>query len=86
MTPSNLKECFEALDVLLTPENQEFIQNNSEKTVLARTHHALGQWIRNTWGLWTKGPLYKHFEAQGLHHPDDMSGVIITSYYYLNCS
>jgi hypothetical protein len=44
-------------------------------------HHGLGTWIRNSWGLWSQGPLYWHFQLMGLEHPDDMSGVILTSFW-----
>ena len=45
-------------------------------------HHSLGRWIRNNWGLWKKeGTLYAWFVGLGLHHADDMSGVILTSFW-----
>jgi len=32
-------------------------------------------------GLWTKSDLRKFFEEKGIFHPDDMSGIILTSYH-----
>lgn len=41
-------------------------------------HFGMGMYIRNEWGFWVKeGPLYEELEALGLHHPDDMSGLIL---------
>lgn len=46
-------------------------------------HHAgIGRWMRNNWGLWKGGgKLYDWFIEQGLGHADDMSGVILTTFY-----
>ena len=38
-------------------------------------------WIRNSWKLWSRGKLSKYFNSIGVFHPDDMSGIILTSYY-----
>lgn len=44
-------------------------------------HLSLGMWIRNNWGLWHGSRLAQHFNAMGIDHPDDMSGIILTSYW-----
>ena len=41
----------------------------------------LGMWIRNNWGLWKRKKLADYFNTIGVYHPDDMSGIILTSYY-----
>ena len=42
-------------------------------------------WIRNSWGLWAQGPLWRYFNKMGLEHPDDISSVILSAYRcYLN--
>jgi hypothetical protein len=52
------------------------------KTDLIMTHHNVGRWIRNNCGLWSKeGALYQELAALGLHHPDDMSSVIIKEFW-----
>ena len=38
-----------------------------------------GRCLRNAWGLWGGSPLAKFFNTRGVHHPDDMSGIIMTS-------
>ncbi len=85
--PSNLEECFEVLKLWADPANLEEFKTGS----IAGYHHGLGQNIRNEWGLWwapdwpekynkEETPLHKYFVEMGLHHADDMSGVILKSF------
>lgn len=79
--PNNLEECFEALNNLLSFEDQTwFIQTDSP----LKLHHTLGQWIRNNWGLWQEdSPLHQWFKTTyGLWHADDMSGLILESFWH----
>lgn len=80
--PVDLPDCMRQLDSILTPENKEWILSVEEKDFLARTHLALGIWIRNNWGLWAGSHLATYFDEQEIHHPDDMSGVILRCYYH----
>ena len=80
--PVDLPDCMRQLDSLLTQENKELIRSLEENDFLARTHFALGIWIRNNWGLWAGSRLATYFDGQGIHHPDDMSGVILCCYYH----
>jgi len=80
--PIDLPDCMRQLDSILTPENKEWILSVEEKDFLSRTHLALGMWIRNNWGLWAGSHLANYFDEQGIHHPDDMSGVILRCYYH----
>jgi hypothetical protein len=43
-------------------------------------HFGLGMWIRNNWGLWQQGPLYRSMQAYGFTQPDDMSGAILEGF------
>jgi len=80
-TPKNLEQCFEALNILLFPEDVQEIKNGTEKD-MCKYHFFLGMWIRNNWGLWKKNSkLYDYFKGMGLWHADDMSSVILDSYY-----
>ena len=80
--PVDLPDCMRQLDSILTSENKELIRSLEEKDFLSRTHFALGMWIRNNWGLWAGSRLATYFDEQGIHHPDDMSGVILRCYYH----
>ena len=79
-TPRTLDECFAVLAKKLPAETLVEMQRGSEDD-MSRYHHGLGTWLRNNWGLWDRGPLYQHFHALGLNHPDDMSGVILDSFW-----
>jgi hypothetical protein len=52
-----------------------------EDEFTSNVHMSTGMWMRNNWGLWRRGKLAKHFDSMGIHHPDDMSGIILTSYH-----
>jgi hypothetical protein len=87
--PSNLNECFVVLDDMKIQDMDKNLKMD-EDSFVSLSHFGLGQWIRNEWGLWyvTKTPFWKdtlqgHFRDMGLHHPDDMSGVILRSYHRL---
>ena len=44
-------------------------------------HMGLGMWMRNTWGLWGNSPLATHMRSYGFTHADDMSGVILETFW-----
>jgi len=48
---------------------------------LADAHFGMGMWMRNHWQMWGGGPLAKHFNSLGIHHPDDMSSIVLESYW-----
>lgn len=81
--PTNLSECFTQLDKIFSesPDGDDW-RDESEDKAIADSHHGLGQWIRNNWGLWSEeSSLHQYFKKLGLKHADDMSGVILTSYH-----
>jgi len=78
--PNNLEECYVELDAM-SPEDSDNWIKATEKDAMGMAHHGLGQWLRNNWGLWCGSTLKTYFEGLGLHHADDMSGVILTSYH-----
>jgi hypothetical protein len=80
--PRNLDECVAALDFILSDEDKEEMEDWGEERFTASLHHNLGRWLRNDWGLWDeKSELHKWFKAIGIWHADDMSGIILTTYY-----
>jgi hypothetical protein len=54
---------------------------NASENGMADYHFGLGMWIRNNWGLWGGSRLSQYFNRLGIHHPDDMSGIILDSYW-----
>ena len=80
-TPANLDECFHALEEGL-PQYELDEMRNGSKDDMIRYHHGLGMWMRNNWGLWRgEGPLYEYMAELGLVHPDDMSGLILDTFW-----
>lgn len=81
--PTKLSECFVQLDeILREAPDGDWFKEATENDAIAQSHHGLGTWIRNNWGLWEEdGQLNKYFTNLGLKHADDMSGVILTSYH-----
>lgn len=81
MQPSNLDECFDALKIMLSYEDLDYIKNLQEND-LCTLHHTLGRKIRNDWHLWnSSSPLNKFFNDMGIFHADDMSGIILISFW-----
>ena len=79
--PETLDEALDALGLLLPPDIRECAEEWSEEKFTVRTHHNAGREIRNKWGLWNNSRLSSWFNRRGIKHPDDMSGIILTSYY-----
>ena len=78
--PRTLDECLVVL-AKKTPAHTLEQMRRAPEADMVLYHHGLGTWMRNNWGLWARGPLYWHFYALGLEHPDDMSGVILDSFW-----
>lgn len=77
--PSNLNECFIELDNLLSEEDKEIIKSSINNSIMIDVH--IGRNIRNEWGLWQGSKLKDYFESLGVWHADDMSGIILNSYW-----
>ena len=78
--PRDLEEAMIALGCILI-KDYFGVQELTEKEFGAALHDNLGRWIRNNWGLWSEeGELHAWFKSLGIWHPDDMSGIILTSY------
>ncbi len=69
------------LEKMHNDTTKEQIRAMTEDEFTGRSHMGMGMWIRNNWGLWKGGALHDYFVSIGIFHPDDMSGIILTSYY-----
>jgi hypothetical protein len=78
--PKDLDECFVQLEMLLEPDDIAEIRGGAEEDMI-NYHLGLGMWIRNNWGLWGGSRLAKWFNAKGVTHPDEMSGLILVSFW-----
>lgn len=79
--PKNLEEALMKIDFNLTDSLKLKIKKKSENEFLTDTHFGFGLGLRNGWKLWKGSELSKYFNKIGIFHPDDMSSIILTSYY-----
>ena len=79
--PKNLTECIQMLDHILKKEDKEKAKTLTESEFLIETYFGTGMGIRNEWIRSGNPELMKFFLDEGVKHPDDMSAMILTSYY-----
>ena len=74
-------EAIECLNESLPQDDHDLVVSTPFED-LSRFHHGWGTGIRNGYGLWIgTTPISQHMRDIGLQHPDDMSGVLINSYW-----
>ena len=79
--PKNLTECIQMLDNILKKEDKEKAKTLTEEKFFMESHFTLGMGIRNEWIRSGNPELVKFFSDEGVKHLDDMSAMILTSYY-----
>lgn len=79
--PKDLDDSFKQLDSILPNKTVKLIDTLQNETGMNQYHHGLGTWLRNNWALWAGSRLSLYFNDLGIFHPDDMSGIILDSYY-----
>jgi hypothetical protein len=79
--PTTLAEAHAALERMLSPEELAKIDAMPSEDGMIMYRMSLGLTIRNGWGLWAGSPLAKHMEELGFVVPDDMSGVILETFW-----
>jgi hypothetical protein len=83
--PKDLEDCFKQIDSFWSDSIKNEIKQWTEDQFIGRAHMGFGMWMRNNWQLWGGSRLSSYFGEMGIYHPDDMSGIILTSYHrYLN--
>jgi len=87
----NLDDCFKWLKKSIVDYKK--FGKMKEKKAIVLAHHGVGRFIRNKLELWSeyqkkkenRSPLVNWFNNKGIYHPDDISGIILTSFHrYLN--
>jgi branched-subunit amino acid transport protein AzlD len=78
--PVDLDDCLAQLRKILKPEDVAKMKAGTEAN-MSRHHFGLGLWMRNNWRLWAGSRLAKWFNVHGIWHPDDMSGIILNSFW-----
>jgi hypothetical protein len=79
--PSDLEDAFVELRRLMPSAMIDEMNGLSEGEVGAHYHRSFGMWIRNNWGLWAGSRLAQWFNRIGIYHPDDMSAIVIDSFW-----
>jgi len=80
--PINLEDSFNYLNCNLSANDIKSFKEKDEREAVSEFHFSIGLFMRNNWGLWSgESELFEFFENLGVTHPDDISGIIITSYH-----
>jgi len=81
--PESLDDALNYLNCKWSEESKEEFRNEDERSAVSKLHLGTGMGIRNAWKLWAKekNSLVKYFNSLGINHPDDMSGIILTSFH-----
>lgn len=78
--PVDLNDAISFFECKWSKEDLEGFKNKEEETATAELHFGTGMSIRNSWKLWAgTSKISKYFQDLGIHHPDDMSSIILTS-------
>jgi len=79
--PMSLSDAHDRLTRLLADSTLAKMQKGNEEDMILY-HLTLGRWIRNKWGLWRHNSgLSRFFDSAGVRHPDDMSGIILNTFW-----
>jgi hypothetical protein len=78
--PTDLADAHRELLRLLRPEDLERIRSGTEANMV-RYHRGLGAWLRHHWGFFRGSRLADHLRSLGLFHPDDMSGLVLDTFW-----
>jgi len=82
MIPQNIEEALIAVKEFFYPEELQEIDESPDIDNMIKYHHTVGRAMRNYWGLWKKGTKLKEvFKKLGIHHPDDISSIILNSFW-----
>jgi len=79
--PTTLEEAHRQLERQLPKEELAKIDAMKSEEEMIEYHFGLGMGMRNNWGLWKGSALAQHMRKLGFIHPDDMSGVILATFW-----
>lgn len=78
--PRNLREAVAFFEQHWSSKDKEAFRKAPEETATLDLHFSTGMWIRNEWIHGKRAPeLVRYFASLDIHHPDDMSSIILTS-------
>lgn len=79
--PTDINDCINQLNSFWNDSIRTEISKMERDEFAGTAHFGIGLWMRNNWGLWSGSRLSEYFNELGIDHPDDMSGIILDSYY-----
>lgn len=79
--PKNLYESLEKINSFWDDSTKRKVFEWTEDEFATNAHFGFGRWMRNNWGLWGGSRLSVYFNKIGVHHPEDMSSIILISYH-----
>lgn len=79
--PNTLDEAYLSLDASLKPEDRLAFMQRPEREAVMEAHYAVGLYIRNQWLRSGKSALVKLLHEKGAQSFDDMSSMILHSYW-----
>jgi hypothetical protein len=79
--PNTLDEAYLSLDASLKPEDRLAFMQRPEREAVMEAHYAVGLYIRNQWLRSGKSALVKLLHEKGAQSLDDMSSMILHSYW-----
>jgi hypothetical protein len=78
--PKNLDEAILYLQEKWAKNEIDTFKDKPEQYAVAELGFGAGMWIRNNWVYGNRNKaLRKYFDSLGIHHPDDISAIILTS-------
>ena len=79
--PNTLEEAFSYLDTSMKADQRLAFMHRSERDAIVQAHFAVGMYIRNQWLRTGKSALVGILKAAGAGSYDDLSSIILTSYW-----
>ena len=77
--PTTFDEAVIALRQRMPAEALVEFRRARDARVTREYYDSLGLWIRNNWGLWDRGPLYRDIQRHGMDEPEEMSALLLSS-------
>jgi hypothetical protein len=83
--PDTMEEAYRFLDAKIPPDQREQFKQKTERDAVTDAHFGLGMHIRNYWFRSGKSALPGLLYSLGARDLDDVSSMVLTSYWrYLN--
>ena len=79
--PKNLEDAISEVNGFYSDSLKTEVKKLTEDEFIVQYHMGTGLYMRNNWGLWGGSRLSRYFKRKGIKHPDDMSGIVLTSFH-----